>query len=269
MNSEVPRISRHNGAPNVLPGDDRNKHVAMVAHELRSPLMPIINAAAMLARAPEDTELVRRNAAIIERQSRIIGRMIDDLMSMSSAQLGNLRLQRAQVSMASLVRRCLETVEPFAIQRGIRLVVSVSSGPMEIQADALRLSQALQNVVFNAAKYSEPGADVHLRVERIGNEIRITVSDKGIGISAADLESIFGLHQQVDSGKSGSGLGIGLYLARHLVEAHGGSLVAASAGPRLGSTFTILLPCIAPFADPAQAFQDPPSSRSDSFLTTS
>jgi signal transduction histidine kinase len=230
--------------------------------------MPIINAAALLARSPGDAELVRRNATIIDRQSRIISRMIDDLMTMSSVQMGNLRLQRTPVSMATLVRRCLETVEPFAVQRGIRLVVSVSSGPMEIHADALRLGQALQNVLFNAVKYSEPDAEVHLRVERSGSEISITVSDKGVGITAIDLESIFLLCPQADSRKSASGLGIGLYLARHLVEAHGGSLVAASAGPRLGSTFTILLPCLAPVAVAAQVLQDLPSSRSDSFLTT-
>lgn len=267
MNPDSPRLAKHD-APQVLPDADRDQHVAMVAHELRSPLLPIINAAAVIARMPEDVDLVRRSAAIVERQARIISRMIDDLTSLSSAQLGNLRLQRAPVSVASVVRRSLETVEPYAIQRGIRLIVNVSSAPMEIHADALRLSQALQNVLFNAAKFSDPDGEIQLRAERVGDEISIAVSDNGIGMATADLELMFELFKQGDSRRSSDGLGIGLYLARHVVEAHGGSLVAASAGPSLGSTFTIRVPCLALDADTPQTLQDLPSSRSDSVLTT-
>jgi two-component system, sensor histidine kinase len=267
MNNESLRVARHDGAPPALPGADRDQHIAMVAHELRSPLLPIINAAAVISKMPEDAELVRRSAAIIERQSRIISRMIDDLMSLSSAQLGTLRLRRAQVPMATIVRRSLETVEPYAVQRGIRLIVNVSSAPMELYADALRLSQALQNVLFNAAKFSDPDSEIQLRVERIQDEISIAVSDQGIGIAAADLESMFEVFKPGDSRHS-EGLGIGLYLARHLIEAHGGSLVAASAGPKRGSTFTIHIPCLALDADTAKVPQDLRSSRSDSLSTT-
>jgi len=117
MNTESPRIVAHNGAFHA-PNGEANHYVAMVAHELRSPLLPIINAASLLARAPQEVDLVRRSAEIIERQARIIGRLIEDLMNVSAAQRGHLKLRTAPVAVTDLVRQCLETIAPFAAQPG-------------------------------------------------------------------------------------------------------------------------------------------------------
>jgi signal transduction histidine kinase len=245
MNADSSRGGGHNGAPHALNGE-ASHYVAMVAHELRSPLLPIINAASLLAQAPGEVDLVQRSARVIERQARIIGRLIEDLMNLSAAQRGQLQLRRAPVAVPDLVRQCLETIAPFAAQLGVRLVVSDPREPMELFADTMRLSQALQNVLFNAVKFSHPDGEVRLRADRAGEEIIITVSDDGIGIDAGDLESIFQLFEQGAAHHYSGGLGIGLYLARQMIEAHGGSLLAASAGAGLGSIFTIRIPCTVP-----------------------
>lgn len=266
MDSEHPELAREDGAPHTMHGETAH-YVAMVAHELRSPLMPILNAASLMARAPQEVDMVRRSAVVIERQARIIGRLIEDLMSVSSTRMGGMRLRRAPLAMTELLQQCVETVTPFALQRGLRLHVAYPREPLELFADSLRLEQALQNVLFNAVKFSHPGGEVRLAIERAGDEVLITVSDDGIGIAASELESIFELFKQGDSRHYG-GLGIGLYLARQMIEAHHGSIIAASAGAGLGSTFSIRIPSLT-----ADDYANGPrdigeSSRSDSVFTT-
>lgn len=238
-----------------------NNYVAMVAHELRDPLTPIINAAAILLQSPGDTTMVQRTAAVIDRQARIMRNLIDDLMNISRLQTGKLQLNRARVSMAEVIRRSLETASPFCEQRNQKVRVTLAPSPMELHADAERLIQALRNLIVNAAKYSQRGSEVRIHAERKGGDATVHVSDDGIGIQAADLESIFSLFIQGESGRistSNGGLGIGLFLARQFAEAHGGSLRASSDGVGKGSTFTLRIPCV-PLAAHAV---EPPLSRS-------
>lgn len=255
--------------------DDRSQYVALVAHELRGPLMPILNAAAMLKHRPLDAEMVENCAAIIERQARIIGRRVDDLMDVSRTQLGGFRLQRARVSVADLVRQAIEMAKPQADQRGIALLTKLPPGTIELDADAGRLVQALQNLLGNAVKFSNGGKEIRIGVERDGCFAVVTVSDAGIGLATAELESIFALFAQCEpavAAHSNRGLGIGLYLARTFAQAHDGTLTAASAGRGRGSTFTLRVPALPGDAEAdeerAVDLQGHSSSRSLSFLTT-
>ena len=221
--------------------------IAIVAHELRYPLVPIRNAAALLQLDVVDTATIRRSAGIIERQVRNMHRLIGDLVDVSRMQRGALEIRRARAPSATLVECAIESAQPFANERGHTLTVSVSKEPVYLHMDLLRLSQAVVNIIANATKYTDGHGNIHVRAHRAGTQAIIMVSDKGIGIAVSELDAIFGLFTKSDQGmRVQQGLGIGLYLARHFIEAHGGAVTAASAGPGRGSDFTIQLPCEAP-----------------------
>ncbi len=250
---------------------DRDRLLATVAHELRTPLMPILSGALVLQRRGIDPELAHATARIIERQARLLGRLVDDLVDISRAKLGAIELQRQRVSMSAIVESCVQTMAAYISDRGQRLQVTISPDSMELHADATRLCQALQNLIVNSAKFSERGAMIRVRAARDQGDAVVVVNDDGVGVDAADLDSIFTLYTQVGAGSAhgrGGGLGIGLYLARRFVEAHGGTLVAASAGVGSGSSFTIRIPCHGFAPEAAGAPQWGPSSRSVSALTT-
>ncbi len=235
-----------------VPADDRSQYVAVVAHELRGPLMPILNAAAILRHRPLDLEMVEHCAAIIERQARIISRRVDDLMDVSRVQMGGFSLQRTRISIADVVRQAVEMVEPLAGQREMALIVSPSPESIELDADEGRLAQALQNVLSNAVKFNNGGREIHVRVRRDHADAVVTVTDTGIGLEPVEIESIFALFAQCErdvAAHTNRGLGIGLYLARTFAEAHGGSLTAASAGRGQGSTFTLRIPALESASD--------------------
>lgn len=253
-----------------LAAGERDRLLAMVAHELRTPLMPIVSGALVLQRHGTDPELVKATARVIERQGRLLGRLIDDLLDVSHARLGGIQLRRGRVSVLAIVESCAQTMAPYVSDRGLRMQIAIAPETMELHADATRLCQALQNLIANAAKFSNPGAILRVRAARDQDEAVIVVSDDGIGIDASALESIFTLYEQIgrtDSNHEG-GLGIGLYLARQFVEAHGGSLTAASAGANRGSSFTIRVPCLDFYPEAAGFPRWSPSSRSVSALTT-
>lgn len=249
----------------------RDRLLATVAHELRTPLMPIISGALVLQRRGIEPELAQATARIIERQARLLGRLVDDLLDISRAKLGSVELQRRRVSMSSIVESCVQTMAGYISDRGQRLQVTISPESMELHADAARLCQALQNLIVNSAKFSERGAVIRVHAARDQEDVVVVVKDDGVGIDAAYLESIFTLYTQVDAGAAkdrGGGLGIGLYLARRFVEAHGGTLIARSAGVGAGSSFTIRIPSPAFASEPEGVAQWDRSSRSVSALTT-
>jgi signal transduction histidine kinase len=261
----------NNGANGKAPADDRSQYVALVAHELRGPLMPILNAAAILRHRPLDPEMVENCAAIIERQARIISRRVDDLLDVSRVQMGGFGLKRMRISISDVVRQAVEMVAPVAEQRGIALVVSLPSKPVELDADEGRLVQALQNVLSNAVKFNNGGREIHVRAFHDQGEAIVTVTDTGIGLEAVEIQSIFALFAQCEpdvAAHTNRGLGIGLFLARTFAEAHGGSLTAASAGRGQGSTFTLRVPAIERDPDYAENSQRQSDSRSLSFFTT-
>ena len=230
----------------------RDQIISIVAHELRYPLVPIRNAAALLKQDSVDAATIRRAAEIIERQINGMQRLIGDLVDVSRLQMAAIELRKARTPLSELIERAVESAGPMTVERGHSMSVSVSSQPVYLHMDVLRLSQALHHIIGNASKYTGEQGFIHIRAQQEGAEASITVSDTGIGIPEAELETIFGLFVHASRrGRAGHGLGVGLYLARHLVEAHAGTVTAASKGRGLGSVFTIRLPCEVADAAPA------------------
>jgi signal transduction histidine kinase len=229
----VPDLSRAN-----------EQFIANVAHQLRYPLVPIRNAAALLKREAPDPATIRRVADVIERQTNGMHRLIGDLLEVSRLELGALTLQRARAPLSELMELAIESCAAFANERGHNLFVSVTPTPVYLYMDEMRLSRALHHIIVNACKYTDKHGHIRIRAQQEGMLAVITVSDTGEGILPAELEAIFELFVQSEHGRRVEpGLGLGLYLARHLIEAHGGTVVAESAGAGRGSVFTIKLPC--------------------------
>lgn len=242
------KVAERGNAAALAAAANRNKDlfITILAHELRNPLGPIKNAAALLRHESLDVKTTQRASEIIDRQVRGMTRLIDDILDVARLQLGNLELQRVGVTVSDIVERTLEVAQPFVVARGHELIVSVPPEPIFLDADAMRLSQVLQNLVRNAAKYTNFGGKIRIGAQRVGSDAVLTVSDTGIGIAPTQLDAIFELYAQAGQAateRSAGGLGIGLYLARSLVEAHGGTIRAASAGAGSGSEFIVRLPC--------------------------
>jgi signal transduction histidine kinase len=243
LQSEVVVRSR---AEQALKEADRHKDefLAMLAHELRNPLAPIRNAVHLMKmKAVEDPQLLL-SRDIIERQLIQLSRLVDDLLDVSRITRGKINLARQRVELRDVIERAVETVTPVMESRGHTLEVEMPKRPLAIYGDPLRLTQALGNVLGNAAKYTDPGGHITLRARRRRRDVEIRVQDTGIGILPEVLPCIFDLFTQVDQrgGRPQGGLGIGLALVRRLVEMHDGSVTASSAGPGQGSEFVILLP---------------------------
>jgi signal transduction histidine kinase len=234
---------------------DRHKDefLAMLAHELRNPLAPIRNAVHLIKmRSLEDAQLCLARD-VIERQLKQLTRLVDDLLDVSRITRGKINLSRERLELADLMSRAVETVAPAIEARGHALTVELPERPLRLYGDPVRLVQALANVLGNAAKYTGAGGRITLSARRRNRDAEITVSDNGMGIAPEVLPRIFDLFTQMDERmeRSPSGLGIGLALVRRLVEMHGGTVAAASAGPGLGSEFIIRLPVSVERADEA------------------
>jgi signal transduction histidine kinase len=235
----------------AAPDGAQDQLISIVAHELRNPLVPIRNAAALLRQDSVDADTVRRAAEIIERQVSGMQRLIGDLADVSRMQLGALELRRVRAPLSELIDRAIESTGPMAADRGHSLSVSVTTQPIYLYMDVMRLGQALDNIISNASKYTGEEGSIHVSAHYDEARLIIIVSDTGIGIPEAELEAIFGLFVQAGQGaRAEPGLGLGLYLARHFIEAHQGTVSAASAGPGRGSVFTVSLPCEVAVAQP-------------------
>jgi signal transduction histidine kinase len=173
-------------------------------------------------------------------------RLVDDLLDIARLRAGNLEMQCTEVPLGDIIEQSIELVRPVLAARNHTLVVELPADPLWLEADVMWLSQGLQNLLCNAAKYTEPGGRIVVNVRRDAAVAVITVSDTGIGIAAEDLNEIFELYVQLGQDRtrlSSEGLGVGLYLVRLLVEAHGGNILASSAGRGCGSEFVVRLPC--------------------------
>lgn len=218
--------------------------IANVAHQLRYPLVPIRNAVALLKRETPDPVTIRQVADIIERQANGMQRLISDLVDLSHLELGTLTMHPARAQVSTLMEHALASIGASANERGHTLSVSVAPVPMFVHMDAMRLTQALHHIIANACRYTDKHGHIVIRAQQDGLFAVITVSDTGEGIRPADLETIFGMFVQCDRGRRADpGLGLGLYLARQLIEAHGGTVIADSDGVGRGSVFTVKLPC--------------------------
>lgn len=222
-------------------GRRKDEFLAILAHELRNPLAPLRNGAALLRHlglegAAADT------AAMIERQVGQMVRLLDDLLDVSRISRGRLLLQPERVPLARVFELSVETAAPVMRAAGQELEVRMPPEDLVVIADRVRLSQAIINLLNNAAKFSEPGSRVQLHAERAADQVEIVVRDNGWGIEAEDLARIFEPGMQLAAGHSRGGLGLGLALARRLVEMHGGSIQVRSEGAGRGSEFRITLP---------------------------
>jgi len=222
----------------------KNDFLAVLAHELRNPLAPIRNAVNLLRlRCPADPESEWAQD-VIERQVQQMTRVVDDLLDVSRITRGKIKLQKEATDIASVVHRAVEIAQPLIEARGHQLQVTLPETPVVMDADPFRLAQVLANLLNNAAKYTEEGGRIWLTVERSGDQLKIRVRDTGVGIPPNYLPKIFELFvQEGRSHEPGqTGLGIGLSLARSLVEMHGGAIRAHSLGTGQGSEFEVVLP---------------------------
>lgn len=223
--------------------------MAVLAHELRSPLMPIRTAAGLLGRLPAG-ELIKVQA-VIERQVAHLSRLVGDLLDVSRLATGKLRLDIGSVDLADTIEQAVETCRPAMDVRHQHLQVGLPSHALPMRGDPLRLAQVVSNLLDNASKYTPDGGTIAVSAVEVDRNIVMTVSDNGIGITPDVLPRIFeSFVQGVHATRfNGTGLGIGLALVRELVEGHGGSVVASSAGTGLGSQFVVTIPLAGVGAD--------------------
>lgn len=232
----------------VLQDSNRRKDefLAMLAHELRNPLAPILNAVAILNHLMQGDDKLAYVSDIIERQTRHLSRLVDDLLDVSRISLGKIKLQKERVDLATIIARAAEISTPLLNARKHQLTVQMNPKSLYLEADGTRLAQVISNLLTNAAKYTDEGGSIFLSTAVDGDEVVIRILDSGMGIAADLLPHVFDLFIQGDRSlaRSEGGLGIGLTLVRRLVELHGGSVKAASDGLGCGSEFTVRLPTL-------------------------
>ncbi|HEU4727830.1 MAG TPA: GAF domain-containing protein [Kofleriaceae bacterium] len=222
----------------------KDDFLAMLGHELRNPLSPILTAVQLMRLRGETSSSKEQN--IIERQVSHLTRLVDDLLDVSRITRGKSPLDRKPVRLASVLAKALEIAGPLVEERRHQLEVSIPGEVIWLEADELRLCQVFTNLLTNAAKYTEPGGQLALTAEREGAEVVVRIRDNGIGIPAELLPRIFDLFVQGPRGphRQPGGLGIGLALVHNLVAMHGGSVAAASDGPGQGSELIVRLPVL-------------------------
>jgi PAS domain S-box-containing protein len=235
-------------AEEALRDADRRKDefLAMLAHELRNPLAPILDGLHILGMPQVEEATAERVRSMMEQQVRNLTRLVDDLLDVSRITRGKIRLRKETTDLVSVVGHALETVRPLVELQNHELSVSLPDEPVHLEADPTRLEQVLTNLLNNAAKYTEPGGHIRLTAGREGAEVVVRVRDNGMGIPDELLPRIFDMFTQADRtlDRSQGGLGIGLTLVRRLVEMHGGSILAHSDGAGKGSEFMVRLPAL-------------------------
>jgi two-component system CheB/CheR fusion protein len=222
----------------------KDRFLAVLSHELRNPLASIDSAASLLLAAqvePADREAA---AQVVRRQAQAMKSLMNDLLDVSRLTFGRLQLHRQLVLLGPIIDAALETTRPLLDAAGHTLKVDLPPYPIQLDADALRLNQVLSNLLTNAIKYTHPGGEIRLTVTLEGPQVLISVRDNGVGMEPRDIERMFDMFTQADRvvQRTNAGLGIGLALVRSIVELHGGTVQASSAGPGKGSELQVRLP---------------------------
>src|ERR1700735_3437571 len=221
----------------------KDEFLATLAHELRNPLAPIRNGLDILRTSPTapNAEEIRD---VMDRQLSHLGRLADDLLDVARSSQGKIDLRKAHIALSDVVKTAVDASNPLIIAGRHKLTLDMPDAPVWLDADLMRLSQVVSNLLNNAAKYTPEGGTILLSQRREGNEAVVTVSDNGVGIPSDMLPRVFDLFTQVRDNldRSRGGLGIGLALVKQLVEMHGGSITAESAGASKGSAFRLRLP---------------------------
>ncbi len=222
----------------------KDEFLAILAHELRNPLAPIANALGLLQGTEVDSDLLCEARKTMERQLAQLTRLVDDLLEVNRISRGKIDLRRVVTDVSQVVLHAVEAARPLMERKQQQLELKMPTESIELEADDARLAQVVSNLLNNASKYTDAGGRITLTVAREGNSAVIRVCDTGVGLSSEALSRIFEMFAQVDATleRSQGGLGIGLTLARTLVEMHDGTLTASSAGPGCGSEFTVRIP---------------------------
>jgi PAS domain S-box-containing protein len=222
----------------------KDEFIALVSHELRSPLNAILGWTRILRQGRPDEELYQRATEIIERSARMQSQLIDDLMDTARIVRGKLKLEVQPVNLAPLIEKTMDVVRPAADAKGIALDAILDREADQITGDPDRLQQVVWNLLSNAVKFTNEGGRVEVRLGRVDPYIQISVRDTGCGISPEFMPYLFERYRQADASaaRRKGGLGLGLSLVRQLVEMHGGGVTAESAGQEKGATFIIKLP---------------------------
>jgi PAS domain S-box-containing protein len=221
----------------------KDEFLATMSHELRTPLNAMLGWATMLRREHGDEARLDRGLATIERNAQAQARLVEDLLDVSRIITGKLRLATKKLDVGATVRAAADVVRPAALGKGVRLVLNVQPELLTV-GDPDRLQQIVWNLLTNAVRFTPQKGTIDVAAERAGSSIKIQVQDTGAGIAAEYLPYVFERFRQIDSTttRAHSGLGLGLAIVRHLVEAHGGTVRAASDGLGRGATFTVTLP---------------------------
>jgi PAS domain S-box-containing protein len=239
-------ITERKRAQEELRAADRRKDefLAVLAHELRNPLAPLRDSLRIFERSAIADPLLSTARMIMQRQTGQMVRLIDDLLDVSRISRNRLELRKETTTIGEAIESALETSRPALNAAGHRLLLQVPAEPLFVNADRVRLAQIFGNLLSNSAKYTPPGGDVGITVARERGEAVISVTDTGIGIAFQDLERVFEMFTQVGGEMEHrvGGLGIGLALVSRLVQMHGGTVTASSAGTGQGSTFCVRLP---------------------------
>ena len=225
----------------------KDEFLSLLSHELRTPLTAILGFIAILQRKKRDEVTVANALAAIERGARVQARLVADILDVSRIVAGKLQLDPRPAELRSIVAAAVEAVQPAADEKQITVAADLDPSVGIVRGDAVRLQQVVGNLLTNAVKFTPEGGRVDVRLARAGAEACITVTDTGMGIPADFLPHVFERFRQADASSSRSygGLGLGLAIAHHLVERHGGRIAVGSDGEGRGATFTVRLPLLA------------------------
>jgi signal transduction histidine kinase/ActR/RegA family two-component response regulator len=222
----------------------KDEFLAVLSHELRTPLNAILGYARLLRGNLLPADQVTRGLETLERNARWLTQIVDDVLDVSRIISGKIRLDVQAVDLSGVVNNAVATVQPAADAKAVRLQTLIDPRTGPVSGDPDRLQQVCWNLLSNAVKFTPKGGRVQVRLERVNSHIEIVVSDSGIGIKPDFLPMVWERFRQADAGptRKTGGLGLGLAIVRHIVEMHGGTVHAASAGENEGSTFTVRLP---------------------------
>jgi signal transduction histidine kinase len=222
----------------------KDEFIAVVSHELRSPLNAILGWTSALRRAPHEEQIYDRGLEAIQRSARMQSQLIEDLLDTARAVSGKLKLEVRPIDLEEVIEKAEESVRPAAEAKGISLDIRLDRNAGQITGDPDRLQQVVWNLLSNAVKFTNEGGRVEVGLERIDQFVQIIVRDTGQGIKPEFLPYVFDRYQQAGTsgGRRSAGLGLGLQLTRQLVEMHGGSVAAESEGEGKGATFIVKLP---------------------------
>src|SRR5688572_177006 len=235
----------------------KDEFLATLSHELRTPLTSLLGWSSVLRESRREEKVLVQGLEAIDRNARVQAQLIDDLLDVSRIVSGKLNLDVRPLDISSVTRAAINVVRPAADAKSIALEYQAQPGLGAISADSARLQQVIWNLLSNAVKFTPNGGRIHVRVEQDGTDARVTVKDTGQGIEPEFLPRVFDRFRQADSSttRSFGGLGLGLAIVRHLVELHGGTVLAQSDGLNKGATFSTTFPLLADRSEPVALAQ--------------